>query len=541
MIRAHKRVGRSRINMGRQRGHSYTMPAPVKGWNARDSLAAMKEDEASILDNWFPEQTYVRVRNGDADHTPARVYLQTEAGDDIITEDSEKIVYTHGIDGDVESLMEWSGPAADKMFAAVNGEIQNVTTSGEPPVPDYQSLTNDRWQSVMFGNSAGNFLYMVNGADAPRYYDGTSFTIPTITGTGLTATNLIHVNVFKRRVFFIENQKPWFWYFPVETVSGAIAKFDLAPLMRLGGALMAMGTWTIDGGQGPDDLAVFISTKGDAIVFQGTDPGDADNWSHVGTFTLAHPIGRRCVLQFGGELVLLTEDGLVPLSMFLPTSRARKDKAMTDMISGAFGTAHDSYEDTFGWQPIFHPDGDMIILNVPQSGDNVQFVQNATTKAWCRFTGWDAFCFGIMDNELYYGTTDAVRKGDTGNQDSGGNISGDVRTAFSYFRQPVQQKNLKLARPILETDGTPSIVMSANIDFELLEPTGTPTFTTGGGSEWDVAEWDVAAWAGEDSIKKDWQSIDGVGYAIALRFKTASQGTLRWLATDFIYERGGLV
>ena len=49
---------------GRQVSESFSLPAPVGGWNARDSAANMSELDATILVNWFPETTDIRVRKG---------------------------------------------------------------------------------------------------------------------------------------------------------------------------------------------------------------------------------------------------------------------------------------------------------------------------------------------------------------------------------------------------------------------------------------------------------------------------------------------
>ena len=64
----------------------HTVPAPVGGWNVKDSLADMPEDQASILDNWFPLEGRVDIRPG---------YTS----------------YATGLGGDVETLAEFiSGP-----------------------------------------------------------------------------------------------------------------------------------------------------------------------------------------------------------------------------------------------------------------------------------------------------------------------------------------------------------------------------------------------------------------------------------------------
>lgn len=499
----------------------------------------MKEDEAVILDNWFPEESWVRVRRGISEHTPERVYLADEEGNTLTAENGDLLVYTHGIDGTVESLMAYNGPASNNLFAAVNGEIMDITTAGEPLTPDYQGLSNDRWIHTMFGNSAGNFLYIVNGEDAPRYFDGSSWTIPELTGP--TAADLAYVAAFKQRLLFAENGSLSFWYTAsVETISGALTEFRLDAYCKLGGYLMAIGTWTRDGGAGIDDLAIFITSEGEVLIFSGTDPGSADSFALVGTFFVGKPLGRRCVVKWGGDLIVITENGFIPLSRAL-TAVDTKEIAVSNKISGAVADSVRLYKDNFGWQPVVYPAGNMFLVNVPviESGVAYQYVMNTTTRSWCRFTGIDVACWEVFKGNLYAGGTDAVYQADTGEDDLDENIETDALTSFSYFRRRGVKKILRMARPVMETIGTALIAIEANMDFEQRMPTAVPTFTADEGSEWNLAEWDVAAWGAGVTIQKDWKQISGVGIAAALRMRTATRGEMQWNSTDWMFETGG--
>ena len=539
MIRAIKRNrGRAQV-LSRQRSLTHSTPAPVAGWNARDSIAAMNEDEAVILDNWFPEESWVRVRRGYAVHTPERVYLADELGNILTAENGDLLVFTHGIDGTVESLMAYNGPASQNLFAAVNGEIMDVTNSGEPLTPAYQGLSNDRWIHTMFGNSAGNFLYIVNGEDDPRYFDGSSWTIPSL--TGVTATTLAYIAAFKQRLFFAEVGSLSFWYTAnVETISGALSRYRLDAYCNEGGYLMAIGTWTRDGGAGLDDLAVFITSEGEAVVFQGTNPGDANAWALVGTYPVGKPIGRKCLFKWGGDLVVITEDGLIPLSRAL-SAVATDEIALSNRISGAVSDAVRLYKTNFGWQGTQYDAGKMLIVNIPiiEGSISYQYVMNTSTRAWCRFTGMNGGCWEVFNGELYFGGVNAVYKADTGEADMGENVQTDALTSFSYFKRRGAQKVLRMARPVMETIGSATVALEANMDFEQRAPSAVPTFAADEGSEWDVAEWDVASWGAGVTVQKNWQRVAGIGIAAALRMKTATRGQMKWNSTDFIFEIAG--
>src|SRR5262245_59897088 len=45
-----------------------TIPPPVKGWDASSSLQAMDPASAIVLENWFPEPDFVRLRGGHDEH-----------------------------------------------------------------------------------------------------------------------------------------------------------------------------------------------------------------------------------------------------------------------------------------------------------------------------------------------------------------------------------------------------------------------------------------------------------------------------------------
>ena len=82
-----------------------SLPAPVGGWNARDSLANMAPTDAVTLENYFPSVSNVNLRGG---------YER----------------YATGLPDDVETLMTYSGATTDKLFAISDGEVYDVTAGG---------------------------------------------------------------------------------------------------------------------------------------------------------------------------------------------------------------------------------------------------------------------------------------------------------------------------------------------------------------------------------------------------------------------------
>lgn len=168
-----------------------------------------------------------------------------------------------------------------------------------------------------------------------------------------------------------------------------------------------------------------------------------------------------------------------------------------------------------------------------------------TTRAPCRFTGMNAACWAVYNEELYFGsvTGGTVGKADTGADDNGMNISGDVKPAFNYFGSPDRQKLFKMARPIFSADGDFQAAFDMNVDFEDAVPTATPTFTDPDAALWNNFNWNEANWGGSDGfIAKDWQSITGLGYSGALRIRVATNLlNIKLRAISYVFEQGGIL
>lgn len=496
---------------------SKALPPPVGGWDTREALADMPIDRAIVMENVFPSTDKVTVRRGYEEHAS-------------------------GMSGAVETLLEYTPlNGTGKLFAANDGNIYDVTSSGAVGAAVVTGMTNDRWQQTQIGTTDGQFLFAVNGADTPRLYNGSTWSTASITGP--TSANLIWCNLHQRRIWFGEEDSLTAWYLDVNSIYGTATQFSLAGITKLGGYIMAMGTWTRDAGDGQDDVAVFITSEGEAIVYSGTDPSSASTWVLVGVFRIGRPIGRRCMIKAGGDLVIVTQDGFIPMSAALTRDRSQTEIiALSAQINKAVNDAVRDQGSTFGWQPFIYPKGTMFIFNIPQ-GSSVynQFVFNTITGAPCKFKGINAVCWGLIGNAAYFGGTDGkVYLFDTGTSDDGNNIDWDVLQAFSYFDSPARNKAFKLVEPIFQSDGNPSVAIDLNTDFQIKTFTGVTSTSNTSAGLWGVAKWGVGVWGAADQIYRGWRGVRGSGRSAAIRLRGAST-TARpsWISTNFTYIEGG--
>src|SRR3990167_3110771 len=93
-----------------------SIPAPVGGWNARDALGAMAEEDAVSLVNLFPATTSVNLRFGHQQHAT-------------------------GLGAQTETLIAYSGGTTNALFGIAGGEVYNVTAAGAVGAAVLSSLT----------------------------------------------------------------------------------------------------------------------------------------------------------------------------------------------------------------------------------------------------------------------------------------------------------------------------------------------------------------------------------------------------------------
>jgi hypothetical protein len=491
-----------RFNRPRQRvAKTLALPAPTGGWDAISALADMPADRAIVLDNWFPSTSDVRVRNG---HT---LHASGVGGD---TDDVETLMYHHNIID-----------ASSKMFAVAGGDVYDVTSSGEATITSVVDLNNSRLQWVNFTTSGGHYLYWVNGADAPQHFDGTSWTTPAI--TGITESEAVHINVHKNRIWFVMVNSTKAAYLATGAVAGAATEFELGGLFTKGGYLNAMATWTLDGGSGTDDLAVFISSQGQCAVYQGTDPASADTWALIGVFDLAPPIGRRCFTKVAGDIALINMDGVLPLSRALQQDRASTQAiAITRNIQNAMAEAAELYGENFGWELTAYPKGTMAILNVPLTAtEKHQYVMNTLTGAWCRFKGQNAASWIVFRNNLYFGSINGkvMQADDETSNDYTDIIDAVGQTSYNYFKPREGLKQFTMMQTLLVSAAEVSASVGISTDFKDNVELSTPSTGSAQGAVFDSAVWDTSTFGSGSAPVSDWTTVAGIGTNASIHFR----------------------
>lgn len=499
---------------GAQEAQSQRVPSPVGGWDVFDSTAAMDPIYALIMDNIIPTTSDCTVRKG-------------------------YVSWATGLGGNVETVMGYGGVSSQKLLGAANGSVFDATAQGAVGAALATGFTSNRWQYVNFGTPGGEFIVAVNGVDTPWNYDGSTIqNTPAI--TGVTPEDLINICAFQNRLFFVQKNSLEFAYLPINSIGGAAAVFDLSSLFPLGGNLVAIGTWSRAGLTQQQDLCVFLTNMGEFAVYGGTDPGDANAWALQNRGRIGAPVGLRCMEKIGSDLYIVCQDGLVALSQVLWLDRVDTTKTISTKIGSAINSAAESYGDNFGWQVFLYPRGNLCIVNVPVTeNQNVQqYAVDTVTGSWCRFKNINANDWALFNDKPYFGGVDGnIYQWDQGFSDNGSAVNWECRQAFLTMGDPGTNKLWTMLRPIFRYAGTPAILFTLEVDYQLLVPGIPASIPSTPESDWDTALWDTAPWSDGDQIVELWSGCAGEGRVCAIHMRGSTLAQLSWLATDFIFKQ----
>lgn len=463
-----------------------TFPPPTGGWVQSGNIVAARPDQAEVLDNLIPTAQSARLRGG--------ITELDDAGAAVVR------LFTYASGG-------------EEFFAATDGDIFDATNVAGGSL---RSVTSGDFSTTQISTSGGEFIVGVNGADTGFTYDGTTWADLAL--TGVSEDVLSQVWLFKERLFFVEEGTQSAWYLAVESIGGTATELNLGSVFAKGGSLLFGATWSLDSGSGLDDVCLFVSDQGEVAVYEGTDPASASTWSLVGVYEIGEPLNKHAFFRAGGDLAILTEDGIVSVKAALEKDRAAlQGIAMTYPIEDAWKEAIASRTSSYPISATLWQSGTILLVGTPatRNGVAVSFVANARTGAWCRILGWDVRCSAVYNDELYFADANgSIFKADTGGSDNGAAYSG-------YYVPKMQdtgtQSGATAAQIMYKAPSALTFNLYAHSDYQVDDmPVPVPS-TTEGGAAWGTFVWGTDVWGGSSGIYtfEEWQSVRASGYSVA--------------------------
>lgn len=540
-----RRPGRRSLNRQAE------FPAPTGGINAVLAANAIRAEQAIALLNMVPLQLGVSTRLGWQEWC-----TRVKAG--AIAADTE-----------VRSILSFKGALAihDKLFAVTSDGIYDVSISADLPtrVVAFPSTLNLAGYGIAttVATAGGHFLLYCDEENGYYTYDGAAGTWLKVTAgggagqiNGTDPANFAHVLEWKGRVWFTQKNSAKAWYltttYGIGTIYGTVASFDFGQHFKSGGQLAGLFRWTRDGGSGPDDRLVAVSTSGDVVVYEGTDPTSASTFRQVGSWvTGGVPSGREIATSLGGDVLLLTVAGLLPLSALLQGEALRPDVYATYDIQNLYATYVRPRAALPGWRMRLHPQENTLVVFLPHKAGatDTQFVYSLASKAWSVYEGVDARAAESWDGRLYFGDAASRVNVHLGGMD-GIARDGTAATAtpilfthltgFTAFGNAAR-KQVKIIRPHLILQGVPpDYGVQARYDYDLSAvtlPLSPPS--PGGLATWDVALWDVGLWVGDAGALNVPIGTEGVGVAVAIALQGRAAERVTLAGYEIAWEEGG--
>lgn len=471
--------GRAPLNKrGGQASQPLTYPAPTLGLVTATDIAGAQEGSASVLINFIPTLKGARIRGGSL----------------------KKGLLAGG--ATVQTAFTYKYGTVQRMFMATNTAIFDVTSPAVPPATTAAAvtgLTSGNWSTFQQTTTGGSFLLAFNGSDARRVFDGTTWaTTPALTFSDSTTSNAINFGwTFKNRQWLIKNASLDAYYLPVNAIGGAAVVFPLGGVMQKGGSLLAGFTWSVESGDGPNDMCVFLSTEGEVAVYSGSDPASATDFQKRGLYQIGKPLGKNAIVRAGADVLIATVDGFIPLSQVFA-----RDRATLSLTSSSRPIEDDwraaAQATGFGWSITQWPEMNLLFITYPSTvaAPDQTFVMNTQTGKWGIIRNWSARDFASIQGALFFGSTGGtVWQGDITGTDDDMSFSAVYLSFFATAGTLGQRKTGTLASMQVRARTKPNLKLFARGNGNKSLPNSPqPTVSDGVVSAWDIGLWDQAKW-----------------------------------------------
>lgn len=454
--------------------------------------------------------------------------------------------------GPAISMFEYNTSGIQKLFAATSTTIHDVFDGVSAVVSGQNS---GYYSTVQFTTVGGSFLYAVNGTDKARLYNGSTWqaidgtTNPAITGPN-TAT-LSNVWSYRNRLYFVQKNTMSFWFLPIDSIAGEAQEVSLGGIFKRGGSLLFGATWSLNDGTGIDEKCVFVSTEGEVAIYSGTDPGSVETWGIVGLYDITPPLGQKATMQAGGDLLIATQVGFVPLSQAITVDKAALSLASISKNIETEWQTEVQVRSASPWEIIKWPLQKLAIVALPMANEALPycFVVNLETGAWTKYTGWDVRCGALYRGQAYFGTNDGrIMQAEDGSFDDGMSYSCEYLGLYSDAGTATAIKSVKVARGTFRSGNAFIPQIDVGTDYRNILPAyGSPPPAETASGLWDIGKFDQAMWdAGRAKIVSTrWLSVARVGFAIAPSLRVIINGgdipNAELISIEYVVENGGTV
>ena len=501
------------------------VPAPLGGLNLVSPLVATEPAYCLVATNLVATGQGMRVRSGHS-------------------------AYASDVDTDgIRPIIPFEGSAESALFAVSQNGIYDVSAGGAGPwVADvsFPSSVSPAGWGTWTNFTADSGLHYAFYADEQnglyRRLEGGAWAAVTDI-TGVSETSLVFVTQFQERLWFVEDGSARAWYLDAGSIAGAATSFNFGSKFNHGGTLVGLYVWTVDGGDGVDDHLVAIGSGGDVIIYKGTDPTSAATFELVGQYYVGRlPAGRRIAQNDGGDLYILSQYGVIPLTRLMQGQLVQNENTqLSRNISPLIADAMSLTISSRGWEMRNVPSENVFLISRPAiSGfENLQFTLSTHTNGWTTFESLPYQTGDVWDGDFYIGGADGTVYILTGNTDVGEAIPFGLLHSFQEYGEAGLYHRVQLMRPVFRSTGSPTYNTEARYDYNDDPPTSSGATPVVTGSLWDVALWDAGIWSSSGSTVQSVIGGTGIGRAMSVALAGTSDSETLLIRTDLFFDTAG--
>lgn len=365
-----------------------------------------------------------------------------------------------------------------------------------------------------------------------------------------TAANFAAVMAWKNRVWLVEKDATRAWYLATNAVYGTATSFDFGSKMRAGGPLANLYDWSYDAGGGLDSKLVGISTAGDVVIYQGTDPNSASTFGLYGAWSVGGvPYGRRIATDYGGELLVVSLLGVVPLSKLIvgqPVVAGDRSSYATDKISNDFNRLASTYQTNQGWSIGLHPQDNALIVLVPTVSGTAAtpYAMSFGKRSWSVYRDLPILSMAVWNGTTYFGTPDGrvcqsfgyIDGVTLADPDSFSPIAWSLLTAYRNGGTPKQKRVQWVKVSVEAQEPTPAINAEAKYNLDLSEASAPSGVGIGGPGTWDNSVWDADVWGGDYVAYQPIIGTTGMGAEVAIAVCGVATSRTSFVGVDVNFD-----
>jgi hypothetical protein len=146
------------------------------------------------------------------------------------------------------------------------------------------------------------------------------------------------------------------------------ASFSLEGIVQKGGQIIKLTGISKSGADKINSYLVIITTEGEIVLYDGTDPTDTtgQKWIVAGRFEIPPPINRFCFVEMEGDLIVVTRNGLVSLKRVIFGQSSQITENLEYRLLSLFSQYMFTLPSFSQFISLYyHPRNRLLMLNIP--------------------------------------------------------------------------------------------------------------------------------------------------------------------------------